>query len=583
MSETAHQESVQQLASLYKLNNNLSEAKNFNSGCQIFLAALMDFIDIRLSSGSYAMDTHVRRGMIHRRSNKGYDALVSLDRASDNAHWLRPSTSAWRWLETSGKTIAIDLTTGIICWPGEPNKEDIRTENEMQASSETQYRMLDRDTTHLLALPFQEEASQNTGMISVEVTCRPAIGDLNFWDACIEYCELLTNFAAPRIINLPRTTDYVSDYEDNFLPVVGRKMQQMLQFIKPFAGQRETLLISGPSGAGKTRLARWCHEQSPVNHSIFETVDLLAVPDDMQLPELTGWKRGSFTGALHDYTGALERAEGGTLLIDELDKLSLKAQAGLLQILESGEYRPLGSSGVARQANVRFIVGTNVDLSEEVKAKRFRQDLFYRINVLPVSLPGLEERVDEIGSWANYMVQQHHEKYGNANTSPCKVAASASLRLGQQSWPGNLRQLNNVIRRAYSIAASTQNAQTEIIIRLDDINKALSLDGNEKPSDLLSALTLAATAFVDEAMKSKHQHVQLKLEHTQAFTGLVLQTAINRLETRKAAYLLFGREAQIENRNYNREIKRALDQLQLLLDYMGIDARDVLTQNEPYN
>ena len=411
-------------------------------------------------------------------------------------------------------------------------------------------------------------------MISIEATCRPGIGNHEIWQNNQRHCELLTRLMIPWILAKPRTASSLSQPRDGFLPVMGRRVQQMMTFIQAFASQTETLLISGPSGSGKTRLAYSCHCRSPMKEGAFEVVDLLAIPDDMQMAELTGWTRGAFTGAVQDHHGALERAEGGTLLIDEIDKLSLKAQAGLLQILETRQYRRLGSSGASRTANVRIIVGTNTNLAEEVREKRFREDLFYRINVLPIELPGLEERRDEIGEWANFMAQRRHREQ-NADGS-CHVAIDATTVLINRAWPGNLRQLDNVIRRAYSIAAAGINTDSNVVIRLSDINLALQMDGSKAHSDLFSALLEAAAAFVDEAVLRNQDGVKLKIEHCNAFTGLVIQQALNRLKTRKAVYLLFGRETQIENRNYNREINRELDRLRALLSVLDVEGREQL-------
>src|SRR5262249_5349857 len=146
------------------------------------------------------------------------------------------------------------------------------------------------------------------------------------------------------------------------LPVIGASMQGVIEMLRVFARQEETVLLSGPTGAGKSRLARWCHSRSPVSGQVFETIDLATVPEELQMAELFGWKNGAFTGEAKDTPGCIARAENGTLFIDEVDKLSLKAQAGLLRVLEDKRYRPLGEGAGDRTASVRFIVGTNADL-----------------------------------------------------------------------------------------------------------------------------------------------------------------------------------------------------------------------------
>src|SRR5262249_2358515 len=155
---------------------------------------------------------------------------------------------------------------------------------------------------------------------------------------------------------------------------------------------------------GKSRLARWCHAQSPRSSRPFETVRLLSVPEELQMAELMGWRRGAFTGAVRDTPGALARAAKGTLFIDAIDKPRPKAPAGVLGLRETRRYRPLGDNAGEQRADVRFIVSTNVDLHAAVRAGRFREDLYYRINVLPVRLPSLEERLDELPAWVEYML-----------------------------------------------------------------------------------------------------------------------------------------------------------------------------------
>jgi DNA-binding NtrC family response regulator len=236
--------------------------------------------------------------------------------------------------------------------------------------------------------------------------------------------------------------------KDDLLPVIGKGTAGLIEILRVFVDQEETLIISGPTGAGKSRLARWCHEQSRRKPHPFETLDLLSVPEDLQMAELVGWKRGAFTGATNSMPGALTRAAKGTLFIDEIDKLSLKAQSGLLRMIEERRYRALGDDTNERQVEARFIIGTNADLRALVRNGRFREDLYYRIHVLPVRLPPLAERLDEVPEWAAFMLERcsGHAK-GSVHLTPDAIQALLS-----HSWPGNLRQLDNVIRRAYAFA-----------------------------------------------------------------------------------------------------------------------------------
>ncbi len=558
-----------ELASLRRLAALLGSESTFTSGARSVLTELLNFIEETLWDGEYAADAHVQRGMIHLRSGGAYQSLVSVDRRDNPPEWLKPSTNAWRWVAETGRTLSIDITTGEVRPAREFENYAERYESmPLWQPGETQLKLLERDTTHLLAVPLLKSGGSPLGMVSIELTCRPAIGRAGIWSGCIDHCETAIRLATPWLLSLPEEPP-LDEEPDALMPVVGQRMQHMLDFVRAFADQHETLLISGPSGSGKTRLAQWCHHHSPAADGPFEVIDLLAMPADMQLAELTGWKRGSFTGAVRDHTGALARARAGTLLIDEIDTLSLNAQAGLLQILETGTFRPLGSSTTSVHADVRFIVGTNTDLRARVRDGEFREDLYYRINVLPISLPGLDERRDEIGEWANFMAERRHAER-HPDSSHSYVAIDAAAELVARNWPGNLRQLDNVIRRAYSLAAAKRIGDGDVVIRLHDINAALSLDGSEdQPVGLVSALLRAASAFVDEAIKRNQGEAELLLEHSNVFTGMVLEQALSRLRTRKAVYLLFGRESQIENRNYNREINRELERVREFLQVMG--------------
>jgi DNA-binding NtrC family response regulator len=566
MTERQSSSDARELASLKKLARDLAEATDFPSAAKLLLTQLLNLIEDSLWDGPHAVDAHVRRAMLHLRSAKGYESLISIDREASQPEWLNASTTAWRWVAETGRTIAMDITTGEVHTVDDGRLVTRLSSIDGERAGETQIHLLERDTTHLLAVPFVSPGSPPAGMISIELTCRPAIGKTTAWDGVVEPAETMVAFAIPWLQSLPPGAA-PERRADDLLPVVGQRMRHMLEFISAFANQHETLLISGPSGSGKTRLAHWCHVRSPVASGPFEVVDLLAIPEDMQLAEITGWTRGAFTGAVNDHAGALQRADGGTLLIDEIDKLSLKAQAGLLQIMETREYRPLGSAGASHLAKVRIIVGTNADLSAEVQAGRFREDLYYRVNVLPMNLPGLNERRDEIGEWASYMAARRHRERRSAGRS--YVAVDAAGTLTGRNWPGNLRQLDNVIRRAYSIAAGRDPAGDDVIIRLADIQLALSLEPNRIEANLTSALLNAAAAFVDEAVRRNQSQAQLKLEHGQAFTGFILQQALSRLGNRKAVYTLFGRDAQIANRNYNREINRELERMEALLRLLG--------------
>ena len=349
----------------------------------------------------------------------------------------------------------------------------------------------------------------------------------------------------------------------------------MMRILAVFSRQDETILLSGATGVGKSRLARWCHEQSPRRDHTFEIVRLLSVPEELQMAELMGWRRGAFTGAVRDTPGALERAGRGTLFIDEIDKLSLKAQAGLLQVLEERRYRPLGDNASERRADVRFIVSTNVDLHAAVRAGDFREDLYYRINVLPVRLPSLEERLDELPAWAEHMFQRRHAESGGG---ALRITEEAMALLVRTRWPGNLRQLDNIVRRAYAIMiADRADAASPATLTRRHVEQALGYELRPEALGLVATLWRAAGVFIDEAARREASGVRLPLDLADAFRGLVLCAAIERRQGLDAAFVLLDQASLLKSRNHHRVLRRELDRVRALIEAVPGDVDPALS------
>jgi NtrC-family two-component system response regulator AlgB len=225
-------------------------------------------------------------------------------------------------------------------------------------------------------------------------------------------------------------------------------VQRVLQIAFRAADTPATVLILGPSGTGKSVLAREVHRRSAQNAAAFVTVNCPSLSQDLLESELFGRVRGAFTGAIADAAGKVAAAEGGTLFLEEIGELPLATQPKLLRLLQEREYERVGEAH-PRRANVRVIAATNRNLSAEVQAGRFREDLFYRLNVISVSLPGLKERPGDLirlaENYRKFFVDRMGKKI--AGFSPAVVAA-----FGSYAWPGNLRELRNVIERAVILA-----------------------------------------------------------------------------------------------------------------------------------
>ena len=211
------------------------------------------------------------------------------------------------------------------------------------------------------------------------------------------------------------------------------------------------VLITGPNGTGKEVVARLLHEQSSRSGAPLVEVNCAAIPSELIESELFGHMKGSFTGAVKDRAGKFEQADGGTLFLDEIGDMSLAAQTKVLRALQENEITRVGSDKAVK-VNVRVIAATNKNLEEEIAAGRFREDLFHRLNVIPIHVPPLDERKDDIPLLIDYFAEQICAEQGGRKKTFAKEAVKA---LQACSWPGNIRQLRNVVERLIILAGET--------------------------------------------------------------------------------------------------------------------------------
>jgi transcriptional regulator with PAS, ATPase and Fis domain len=235
-----------------------------------------------------------------------------------------------------------------------------------------------------------------------------------------------------------------------------------MQHVPRFARCDATVLISGESGTGKEIFARAIHYLSRRADRPFIPVNCGALPEHLVESEIFGYRRGAFTGAATDQGGLIREAEGGTLFLDEIDTLTRQAQVKLLRFLQDGEYRSVGSQQIVH-ANIRVVAATNADFNHIVREGKFREDLFYRLNVLALTLPALRERRGDI------LLLTHHfleKQAALAEKPPKNVSLSALNRLLSHSWPGNVRELENVLTRA--VVLSDRNTIESSDLNLPD-------------------------------------------------------------------------------------------------------------------
>jgi two-component system, NtrC family, response regulator AtoC len=274
--------------------------------------------------------------------------------------------------------------------------------------------------------------------------------------------ELALTLALRHVAALPRRTGRVA------APVLigdGSVMQRLRAMIERVAATRSTVLILGESGTGKELVARAIHAASPRRGRRFVAINCAAIPGPLLESELFGHRRGAFTDAVRDKRGLFEDADGGTLLLDEIGELPLALQAKLLRALQDGEIRRVGDTA-SQKIDVRLIAATLRDLADDVRAGRFREDLYYRLNVLPVEIPPLRERTEDIPQLARFFASRHAARHKLGEVELSEVAIDALVR---QAWPGNVRELENVLERAVVLADDPAGATGRRVIDLGDL------------------------------------------------------------------------------------------------------------------
>lgn len=250
--------------------------------------------------------------------------------------------------------------------------------------------------------------------------------------------------------------------EKQELVVINDEMSRSIFLLAKRAAQSDiSILINGESGTGKEVLAKFIHRHSLRNERMFLAMNCAAIPENMLEAELFGYEKGAFTGAHHRYLGKFEQAQGGTLLLDEISEMNINLQAKLLRVLQEREIQRLGGKDIIK-LDVRVLATSNRDLKKEVEENRFREDLFYRLNVFPLSLSPLRERKEDILPLAEAMLKKHST---GVNT-PKHFSENALQKLLQHAWPGNIRELENVIQRALVICVRSEISETDLCFDL---------------------------------------------------------------------------------------------------------------------
>ena len=313
-------------------------------------------------------------------------------------------------------------------------------------------------------------------------------------------------------------------------------MRRVYEQIARVAGTSVTVFIVGESGTGKELVAQTVHDLSRRRSQPFLAVNCGAISPHLMESEIFGHEKGSFTGADRQHQGFFERAHGGTLFLDEVTEMPLELQVKLLRVLESGTFMRVGSS-VQRSTDVRIVAATNRDPMGAVEAGSLREDLLYRLNVFPIELPPLRERLEDIGLLSQHFLRDIGQREG----APKHLTPAALQRLQAYQWPGNVRELRNVVQRAYVMAEGSAITDEWLPTNGPGTVIAPRSHGAE-PRDALSFPLGSSLADVEQQLILRTlRHFDNHKERTAAALGVSLKTLYNKLKGYEATEAAYGK------------------------------------------
>jgi Nif-specific regulatory protein len=405
----------------------------------------------------------------------------------------------------SVKQYSVNMGEGIAGWVAEKNTSLIV--NDVQSDARFYAEIAQKigfPTTSILAVPMRVKDSL-VGVIEI-INKR---GGKKFTEEDLQWLEIFSTQAAIAVQNarsFQKVRNELSMLQDKVQTGQGwhtfigesRVIKERLDIARKAAETDSSVLLLGESGVGKELFAEQIHLASPRSHGPFIRVNCAAIPEALLESELFGHVKGAFTDAVADRRGRFELADEGTLFLDEIADMALPLQAKLLRVLQSKSFERVGSSE-STQVNVRIIAATNKNLERLVAAGQFRTDLFYRLNVLPVQIPPLRERREDIPVLAEFFLKKHSRETKKQITGFSDEAMALLLSYG---WPGNVRELENAVERAVVFAR-------EDIIRPDSLTLASgSVPGDEAFSEktLHEALNIFKKHFITKALESNGWH-----------------------------------------------------------------------------
>ena len=331
-------------------------------------------------------------------------------------------------------------------------------------------------------LPVVVMSAQNTFMTAIRAN---EVGAYEYLPKPFDITEVLSVVAraladAKKVGGKPRREDEPAEA----MPLVGRSpaMQDIYRALARLMQTDLTVMITGESGTGKELVARALHDFGKRRNGPFVAINMAAIPRDLIEAELFGHEKGAFTGATARQSGRFEQAEGGTLFLDEIGDMPMDAQTRLLRVLQEGEYTMVGGRTPIK-SNARIVAATHRDLSQLIRQGLFREDLYYRLNVVPIRLPPLRERSDDIGDLVSHFLRSAQRE-----GEPLKTVSPDAIRLMQAyGWPGNVRELENLVRRLAALYAD-ESISKEIVQAELNIGDRQSIPAASGPIDVSAAV-----------------------------------------------------------------------------------------------
>ncbi|MDP7040298.1 MAG: sigma-54 dependent transcriptional regulator [Myxococcota bacterium] len=291
--------------------------------------------------------------------------------------------------------------------------------------------------------------------------------------------------------------EYIQDWRNRFAPnMIGQDptLMKVFETIEKVCDTDCNILVTGESGTGKELVARAIHVSSPRSEKPFVALNCAAIPKELMESEIFGHVKGAFTGALERRDGRFAIADGGTLFLDEIGEMDLDLQGKFLRVIQEKEITPVGETK-SRKVDVRLVAATNRDLNQQCKDGKFREDLFYRLNVIPINLPALKERIADVPMLCHYFIQRSNQRHRRMVDG---MSDDAQEVLNAHAWPGNVREMENLIERLVIL-------KKEGLIELSDLPPELS----NSPADQLLSQNIFPADGVN--LKETLEQIEVKL------------------------------------------------------------------------